>query len=56
MSYRVIESSSIEDLENKVRDLLVKGWKLEGGVSVAAYISSMGTDCDFYYYQALSII
>jgi hypothetical protein len=55
MSYKVIETNSIEDLEEKVRDLLVNGWKLEGGVSVCAYISNVGLDCNFYYYQALSI-
>lgn len=27
-----------EELENKVNNLLKKGWKLQGGVSVATYV------------------
>lgn len=57
IDYKVIEADSPEDLETAVKALMQKaGWKLQGGVSVAACAVAKSNDeivAAWKYHQAL---
>ncbi|MGC2239170.1 MAG: DUF1737 domain-containing protein [Pyrinomonadaceae bacterium] len=43
MDYKIVTADGEKELETKVNELLVKGWKLQGGVSLSiTYDASWG--------------
>jgi len=48
MNYLIIEENSAAGLQNKVQQLIIEGWKPQGGLSVATYGAG-----NWWYYQAM---
>lgn len=51
MSYKILQANTRQELERLVMELIVKGWKCVGGVSVACV-----SDRAYSYYQAMIIL
>jgi hypothetical protein len=49
MEYKIVKGESIVELELCVKKLLVAGWKLQGGVCVVNYPSTI----QIKFYQAM---
>lgn len=49
MKYRIVEARNTYSLENKVKELLKEGWKLQGTVVVKPAFGNHGNyyDCDY---------
>lgn len=49
MEYKVVNSVStdygraISKLEEEVKELLIAGWKIQGGISISTHMGNLGT-------------